>query len=123
MQRRPAREAASGTAIRTFLIADIRGYTDFTAEHGDEAAAELASRFAAVTRERVEAHSGELIELRGDEALVVFDSAREAIRTAVELQRQFVDQTVSDPRMPLPVGIGLDAGEAVPVEDGYRGGA
>ena len=26
-------------------------------------------------------------------------------------------------RLPLPVGIGLDAGEAVRVEDGYRGGA
>lgn len=26
---------------RTFLIADIRGYTSYTDEHGDEAAAEL----------------------------------------------------------------------------------
>ena len=30
---------------------------------------------------------------------------------------------MSDPSLPLPVGIGLDAGEAVPVEDGFRGGA
>ncbi len=26
--------------LRTFLIADVRGYTRFTVEHGDEAAAE-----------------------------------------------------------------------------------
>jgi class 3 adenylate cyclase len=32
--------------IRTFLIADIRGYTRFTLEYGDEAAARLAARFA-----------------------------------------------------------------------------
>ena len=30
---------------------------------------------------------------------------------------------MADPSLPLPVGIGLDAGEAVPVEGGYRGGA
>lgn len=115
--------AATDTAIRTFLIADVRGYTSFTAERGDEAAASLAARFASVTREAVETQGGAVVELRGDEALAVFDSARQAIRTAIDLQRRFVDETVSDPRIPLAVGIGLDAGEAVPVEDGFRGGA
>src|ERR687898_2052288 len=33
------------------------------------------------------------------------------------------DETVTDPSLPLAVGIGLDAGEAVPVGDGFRGGA
>ena len=28
----------TGTGLRTFLIADVRGYTRFTQEHGDEAA-------------------------------------------------------------------------------------
>src|SRR5918998_1591801 len=55
--------------IRTFLIADVRGYTAFTQEHGDEAAARLAGRFAEIAREGVEAHDGEVVELRGDEAL------------------------------------------------------
>jgi len=109
--------------IKTFLIADVRGYTAFTNERGDEAAARLASRFAEVAREAVETRSGEVIELRGDEALAVFDSAREAIRAAIDLQLQFVEETVADPTLPLAVGIGLDAGEAVPVNGGYRGGA
>jgi WD40 repeat protein/class 3 adenylate cyclase len=113
----------SGATILTFLIADIRGYTRFTAERGDEAAAELAVKFATMAREDIEAHGGTLVELRGDEALAVFDSARQAIRTAVRLQLRFVDATVADPTMPLAVGIGLDAGEAVRVGDGYRGGA
>jgi WD40 repeat protein/class 3 adenylate cyclase len=115
--------ASTEAAIRTFLIADVRGYTSFTAERGDEAAATLAARFAALTREAVEARGGAVVELRGDEALVVFDSARQAIRSAIELQTRFVDETVSDPRIPLAVGIGLDAGEAVAVEGGFRGGA
>src|SRR5918995_5860271 len=48
---------------------------------------------------------------------------REAIRTAVELQERFVEETIDWPELPFTVGIGLDAGEAVPVEGGYRGGA
>jgi WD40 repeat protein/class 3 adenylate cyclase len=117
-------EGLAGDAhIRTFLIADVRGYTVFTQEHGDEAAAELAGKFAAVARPILEARGGSNLELRGDEVMAVFDSARQAIRAAIELQRRFVDETVADPTLPLAVGIGLDAGEAVAVDDGYRGGA
>jgi peptide/nickel transport system substrate-binding protein len=114
----------SGDAdVHAFLIADVRGYTAFTQGRGDEEAARLAGRFAEVTRSVVEAHRGRVLELRGDEALVVFGSPRSAIRGAVALQQRFVEETIADPSLPLTVGIGLDAGEAVPVEGGYRGGA
>jgi peptide/nickel transport system substrate-binding protein len=109
--------------VHAFLIADVRGWTAFTQERGDEDAARLAARFAEVTRAVVEAHRGNVLELRGDEALVVFGSPRSAIRGAVALQQRFVEETIADPSLPLTVGIGLDAGEAVPVEGGYRGGA
>ena len=109
--------------IKTFLIADVRGYTLFTQQRGDEAAAKLAARFAEIAREAVDDHGGEVIELRGDEALAVFDSPRQAIRAATRAQERFVEETEADPSLPLPVGIGLDAGEAVPLEAGYRGGA
>jgi class 3 adenylate cyclase len=39
-------EGTQDVHIRTFLIADVRGYTLFTQEHGDEAAAKLAAKFA-----------------------------------------------------------------------------
>jgi YVTN family beta-propeller protein len=119
----PGRNVEGSSGIIAFLIADVRGYTLFTQERGDEAAAKLAARFAQIAREGVEARGGTVIELRGDEALAVFASPRQALRAAVDLQQRFVDETVSDPSLPLPVGIGLDAGEAVPVEGGYRGGA
>jgi peptide/nickel transport system substrate-binding protein len=109
--------------IRTFLIADIRGYTAFTQLHGDEVAASLAARFAELMRAVVVEGGGQLLELRGDEALCVFDSPREALRASVAAQRRFADQMRADPSLPLRVGIGIDAGEAVPVEGGFRGGA
>src|SRR5262245_12979203 len=118
------RPAAMDTAIaRTFLIADVRGYTSFTQERGDEEAGKLAASFAALARDVVTAAGGEVIELRGDEALCVFPSARQALRAAVELQVRFRERVDDKPVFPLGIGIGLAVGEAVPVEQGYRGAA
>ncbi|MEA2461851.1 MAG: hypothetical protein QOH90_2028, partial [Actinomycetota bacterium] len=117
---RPASEQA-GSEIKIFLIADVRGYTKFTQDRGDEAAARLATRFASITQSQVEAAGGSVIELRGDEALAVFGSPRQALKAAVDLQSRFLEESALDPSLPLLVGIGLDAGEAVPVGDGYRG--
>lgn len=109
---------APTAAVRTFLFADVRGYTSYTREHGDEAGAKLAQRFASIVEALAPAHSGKLQELRGDEALVVFDSGRAALRFALALQAK-----IAEDELPRSVGVGLDAGEAVPVEEGFRGGA
>ncbi|HJU46934.1 MAG TPA: adenylate/guanylate cyclase domain-containing protein [Gaiellaceae bacterium] len=110
------------TALRTFLIADMRGYTRYTEDHGDEAAARLAAEFAELVADEVEAHGGKLVELRGDEALAVFTSARQAIRAASDLQAQVGAEVGSGTRLPLQVGIGIDSGEAAELEDGsFRG--
>jgi hypothetical protein len=47
-----------------------------------------------------------VIELRGDEALAVFRSARQALRAAVDLQLTFADEVERDASVPLCVGIG-----------------
>lgn len=115
---------ANTTALRTFLIADIRGYSRYTEEYGDEAAAKLAGEFAELVAEGVEAHGGRLVELRGDEALAVFTSARQAIRAAVDLQERVGNDAGDNSEIPLKVGIGIDSGEAVELEDGsFRGGS
>ncbi len=115
--------ATKEARIQTFLIADVRGYTLFTQQRGDEAAAKLAAKFARIARETSSARAASVIELRGDEALAVFSSARQAVAAAVDLQERLVEETIDDPELPMPVGIGLDAGEGVPLEGGYRGGA
>ena len=125
--RRLAQVVTDGTdapaEIRTFLIADVRGYTRFTQSRGDEAGAALAARFAQVVREVIESRGGRVVELRGDEALCVFTAPRSALRAAVDLQRRCAAEMRADPSLPLGIGIGIDAGEAVPVAGGYRGGA
>jgi ABC-type transport system substrate-binding protein/class 3 adenylate cyclase len=119
----PGTGASEDADVHAFLIGDMRGWTSFTQEHGDERAARLAARFAEVTRAVVEDQRGRVVELRGDEVMAVFGSPRSAIRAAVTLQQRFVEESLADPSLPLTVGIGLDAGEAVPVQGGYRGGA
>ena len=72
----------------------------------------------------MEAHGGKVVEIRGDEALAVFTSARQAIRCAVALQARFDEEAALDHDLPLRVGIGIDSGEAVALEDGsFRGAA
>src|SRR4051812_31116402 len=102
-----------GSRLRTFLIADIRGYTRYTQAFGDVAAGSLAETFASIAERCVDQFGGHVVELRGDEVLAVFDSARQALRGAVDLQRRCREE------LPLGVGVGLEAGEAVPARDGF----
>jgi class 3 adenylate cyclase len=116
--------ASEPAPVRTFLIADVRGYSRFTEEYGDEAAARLAAKFSDLVDEGVQMRGGKVVEMRGDEALAVFDSARQAIRAAKDLQEMFAQESDADRDLPLRVGIGIDSGEAVELEDGsYRGNA
>ena len=122
--RKSAPAATPLTAsILVFLIADVRGYTHFTQEHGDDAAARLTTTFAELAQAAVEQWDGRLVEIRGDEALAVFGSARQALRAALEIQSRCEAVSLAQPETPLEVGIGLDVGEATPVEAGYRGAA
>lgn len=114
--------AIGGSQVRTFLIADIRGYTRYTVAEGDEAAARLTSRFRSIVQAVVSSNDGELLEIRGDEVTVVFASPRQALLAASELQDQ-LSQASEAGELPATVGIGLDAGEAVPVDLGFRGKA
>lgn len=121
---KPAEEAPELTAaILVFLIADIRGYSRFTQEFGDDAAARLTTRFAEIARDVVEQWGGQLVEMRGDEALAAFASARQALHAAHMLQDHCQQESMQRPDLPLAIGVGLDLGEVARVDGGYRGAA
>lgn len=87
--------------IHTFVIADIRGHSRFTEEYEDEAAARLTAKFTDIIEEVVDTRGGRVVEIRGDEALTVFASARQGIRAAMDLQRLFAEETDADRDLPL----------------------
>ncbi len=121
--REASRTPETARSVLTFLIADVRGYTQFTVEHGDEAAAKLAMRFAAAAHQVVSVREGRVVELRGDEALAVFSSTRQALWASIELNAYFARESEVDGAPQIKIGIGLDAGEVIPVDGGYRGAA
>jgi class 3 adenylate cyclase len=73
-------------ALKAILFTDISGYSRLM--EADEAAAlRLLEVHNAIVREAIDAHGGHEIKTIGDAFLVVFDSAVEAVRCAVALQR------------------------------------
>jgi WD40 repeat protein/class 3 adenylate cyclase len=109
----PSTNGEPGAQVRAILRADIRGYTSFTRARGDEAAAELGGRFVRISSDAFEARGGSLLEVRGDEVIAAFASARQALRAAMETQAAYAEATTEDPSLPLLAGIGLDVGEIV----------
>jgi predicted ATPase/class 3 adenylate cyclase len=116
-------QADQPTDIQVFLIADVRGYSTYTDAHRDDEAADLALRFAALVGVAVEARGGRVVEVRGDEVMAIFTSARAALRAAILLQEQAAESSQATPEQPIRCGIGVEAGEAVAVPGGYRGQA
>lgn len=103
---------------KTFLFADVRGFTRFTQEHGDAATAAMIQTFLGTAATAL-GDRGEVVETRGDEVIAAFQSTRAALEAAIEMQRALASNEAG----PIPVGIGIDIGEAVPVGDGYLGNA
>lgn len=92
----------------TFLFADLVGFTAFTEDHGDEAAADLAEIFCVRVCELNEGHAAEEIKTLGDACMVRVPSTD----CAVELGLEIVE-TVG-PSQGLPrVRVGIDVGTAI----------
>ena len=106
----------SGPITRGFLFADLRGYTDFVERHCAEAAATLLTRYRALTREAIGRFGGAEVKTEGD-SFVVFDSVSSAVRCGLAI--------TSDARAsadePIPVGVGIHAGETIETDGGYVG--
>jgi adenylate cyclase len=94
--------------LHTFLFADISGYSQLTEQNGDEAAAEVAIRFAQEMAEMAAAHGAELVKCVGDGVMVHSRCAAAAIDLALDVQRRLA----ASPVLP-PVHVGIHTGPAV----------
>lgn len=91
-----------------FIFTDLVGFTAYTDEHGDEAAADLADAFCARVCELNSGHGAEDVKTLGDGCMIhVPDTG-----CAVELGLEIVESI--GPAHGLPaVRVGMDAGPAV----------
>jgi adenylate cyclase len=104
---------------RTFAFVDLSGFTNYTAEHGDDAAARILSDFRSVTRRLASERGVRVAKWLGDGCMVVAVDQEDMVAFALELHRE-----ASAACEPLSVRIGLATGLALLFEgDDYVGSA
>lgn len=115
------RPTAGVSATRTFLFADLRGFTSFTEQHGDAAASEMVTEYRRIVRAEIARTQGTEVKTEGDSFFVVFESAHRAFDCALGVQKACIEHTARRPDLPVRVGIGLHAGEPIVEKGDYLG--
>ena len=100
--------------LAAILSADVVGYSRLMG--ADEAG--TLSRLNALRRELIDptisAHSGRIVKLMGDGALVEFASAVDAVTCAIEIQRKLSERDVGDSEAePIRFRIGINVGDII----------
>jgi len=100
------------------LSADAAGYSRLMGEDEEAALAALVAA-RAVFREAIAGHRGRVVDTAGDSVLAVFDSAVDALRSAIEIQDALArgSQSVATGRR-MRFRIGVNAGEVIEQSDG-----
>jgi class 3 adenylate cyclase len=100
----------------TLFFSDIRGFTDYTEQFGDEAAYRILREHNTIVRKQIDAFGGVVVKTQGDSFMVAFTTARGAILCAIAIQRAVgeANRNHSGPR--IAIGIGINTGE--PIQEG-----
>ncbi len=109
---RRAHPYPSGQAI---LFADLRGFTSYTRERGDEQAYRLAKEFTTLAVRSVDQHYGRVIKTLGDGIMAAFPQPADAVRCAREIQEEIARRNAAHPDDALTSGIGIAWG--TPIEE------
>jgi|GEM_PF-2001207 len=103
-------------ATVTIFFSDIRGFTEYTEQYGDEAAFRILRQHNALVRKQIEAFGGRVVKTQGDSFMVYFTTARAAILCAIGVQRAVAEQTRGQQDARIAIGIGINTGE--PIQEG-----
>ncbi|MCB0846625.1 MAG: hypothetical protein KDE26_25425, partial [Bacteroidetes bacterium] len=100
--------------LAAIMFTDIVGYTAMMQQNEAEGMAKAQS-FRQTMQTQVETHHGELLEIRGDGSLSVFNSAVDAVACAKEIQETLREE--------VPLRIGIHLGDIVQKEGHIFGDA
>ena len=105
------RRERSARKLMAVLVADVVGYSRLMGEDEEGTLAALKAVRREVTDPKIEEHRGRIVKPLGDGLLVEFASVVDAVRCAVEIQRQMAMRNLdleADQRIKLRIGINLD---------------
>lgn len=111
---------APGRTVTT-LFTDLVGSTALSERLGDDAAQALRRAHDRISRAQFERFGGRIVKGTGDGFLVAFDSARQGVECAVEVQRAIAAEHAQGRYLELRVRAGLHTGEPVAEGDDLLG--
>ncbi|HEV2981433.1 MAG TPA: adenylate/guanylate cyclase domain-containing protein [Solirubrobacteraceae bacterium] len=113
-------DAAPRLATITVLFTDLVGSTELLQRLGDEEGNHVRRAYFGVLRRVSLEHGGREVKNLGDGLMLVFASARQAVASAVGMQRA-IEAHGRGGGQALGTRIGLNAGEVISAEDDYFG--
>jgi len=99
--------------IRTVLFTDVVNSTTLTQSLGDEAALAIVGVHDTIVRDALSALGGREVKHTGDGIMASFVSAANAVRCAMQIQRELDKHAQINSEHPLKVRVGAAAGEPV----------
>lgn len=95
-------------------FSDLRGFSSFTAQHGDEKAFRIARQFVDLVGTSVEQHDGRLLKTYGDGVMTSFEDPSQALQCAVSMQEALSrEYRGGDDGLVISAGIGLTWGSVI----------
>jgi class 3 adenylate cyclase len=103
--------AAGGTM--TIVFSDIESSTELALSMGDTQWFHVLGEHNDVIRASVKRYEGIEIKSQGDGFMLAFPSARSAVLSMIEVQREFEARAQEEPEAPVRIRIGIHTGEAI----------
>jgi class 3 adenylate cyclase len=104
---------ARDSGIRTIVFTDVVNSTTLTQLLGDEAALAVLGIHDTIVRDALSALGGREIKHTGDGIMASFISPANAVRCAIQIQRELDKHAKANPDRSLKVRVGAAAGEPV----------
>src|SRR5437899_10367350 len=100
--------------LAAILAADVAGYSRLMGEDEEGTHAALTALRREISDPKIAEHRGRIVKTTGDGLLVEFPSVVEAVRCAVELQREIAQRNVDVPEARrIEFGIGITVGDII----------
>jgi adenylate cyclase len=104
------RRGRTGRHLAAILAADVAGYARLMSEDEEATLAGLRAWRHQIADPRIRAHRGRIVKSTGDGFLVEFQSVVDAVRCAVEMQREMAERSAAIPaarRIEFRMGVNL----------------
>ncbi len=104
---------ASGDGTLTILFSDIEGSTSLNEELGDQEWVRVLEWHDRQLRARITENDGHVVKTQGDGFMVAFADPIQAVRCAIQFQRDLARKSRKPGRADVRVRVGIHRGEAV----------